>query len=55
MLWNTLVVYGQNYSGSTGPVSVEADGEISCFSDGAGRERVGLCAPTADASLTDHM
>ena len=22
----------QNYSGSTGPVGVEADGEISCFS-----------------------
>ena len=29
MLWNTLVVYSQNYSGSTGPVSVEADSEIS--------------------------
>ena len=26
-----LVVYGQNYSGSTGPVGVVADGEISCF------------------------
>ena len=46
MLWDTLVVYGQNYSGSTGPVAVEADGEISCFSDGACRERVGLCTST---------
>ena len=39
--------YSQNYSGSTGPVSVEADSEISCFSDGAGRVRLGLCTPTA--------
>ena len=47
-MWrNTLVVYGQNYSRSTGPVGVEADGEISCFSDGARRERVSLCTPTA--------
>ena len=36
VLWDTLVVYGQNYSGSTGPVGFEADGEFSGFSDGAG-------------------
>ena len=47
MLRYTLVVYGQNYSGSTGPVGVEADGEISYFSDGARRESVGLRKPTA--------
>ena len=50
MLWDTLVVYGQNYSGSTGPVGVEPDGEISCFffffSDGAGQKKVGLGTPT---------
>ena len=34
-------------SGSTGPVVVEAYNEISCFSDGARRERVDLCTPTA--------
>ena len=28
-----------NYSGSTGLVGVAADGEISCFSDGAGQEK----------------
>ena len=28
-----------NYSGLTGPVGVAADGEISCFSDGAGQEK----------------
>ena len=39
VLWDTRVVNWQNYSGSTGPVGVEADGEISCFSDGAGREK----------------
>ena len=39
VLWDTRVVNCQNYSGSTGPVGVEADGEISCFSDGAGREK----------------
>ena len=39
VLWYTLVVYGQNYSGSTGPVGVVADGEITCFSDEAGREK----------------
>ena len=43
--------YSQNYSGSTGAVSVEADSEISCFSDGAGRVRVGLCTPTARRQL----
>ena len=32
------MVNGKNYSGSTGPVGVEADGRISCFSDGAGRQ-----------------
>ena len=33
------LAYCQNYSGSTGPVCVEAEGGISCFSDGAGREK----------------
>ena len=37
VLWDTMVVNFQNYSGSTGPVVVEADGGISRFSDGAGR------------------
>ena len=39
VLWDTMVVNCQNCSGSTGPVGVEADGEISCFSDGAGRDK----------------
>ena len=36
VLWDTVVVNCRIYSGSTGPVGVEADGEVSCFSDGAG-------------------
>ena len=36
VFWDTMVVNCQNYSGSTGPVGVEADGEFSCFSEGAG-------------------
>ena len=37
VFWDTMVGNCQNYSGSTGlVVFVEADGEISCFSDGAG-------------------
>ena len=35
VFWDTLVVNGNNYSGSSGPVGVEADGEISWSSDGA--------------------
>ena len=31
VLWDTVVVNCRIYSGSTGPVGVEADGEISCF------------------------
>ena len=38
VLWDTMMVNGKNYSGSTGPVGVGADGRISCFSDGAGRQ-----------------
>ena len=32
VLWDTMVVNGQNYSGSTGPVGAETDDEISGFS-----------------------
>ena len=39
VLWETMVVNSQNYSGSTDPVGVEADGEISCFLAGAGPEK----------------
>ena len=36
VFWDTMVGNCQNYSGSTGPLGVEADGEISCSSEGAG-------------------
>ena len=39
VLWDTMVVNCQNLCGSTRPVGVEADGEISCLSDEAGREK----------------
>ena len=39
VLWDMMLVNSQNYSGSSGPVDVEADGGTSCFfSDGAGRQ-----------------
>jgi len=50
VFWDTLVVNGNNYSGSSGPVGVEADGEISWSSDGASEEKGwSICAgmPTA--------
>jgi len=63
-VWDTLVVNGKNYSGSSGPVGVMADGQISWFSDGAGQEKgwficVGLptAAPTPPPtpSPTSHI
>ena len=50
MLWDTMVVNGQNYSGLTFLVDVEADGEISCSSDGAGREELVFVRRHDDAS-----
>ena len=46
VLWDTVVVNCRICSESTGLVGVEADGEISCFSDEAGRERVSPCMST---------
>ena len=40
VFWDTMVVNCQNYSGSIGRVGVEADGEISCFSEGAGQTQI---------------
>ena len=58
VFWDTLVV---NYSGSSGPVGVEADGEIFCCSDGAGQEKGwSICAgmlptPAPTPSPTSHI
>ena len=35
VMWDTMVVNGQNYSGSTRPVNLRQT-VISCFSDGVG-------------------
>lgn len=63
-VWDTLVVNGNNYSGSTGPVGVTADGQISWSSDGDGQDKgwsicVGIptAAPTPPPtpSPTSHI
>ena len=61
VLWDMMLVNGQNYSGSTGPVDVDAvDGRISCFSDGAGRQisssiYVATPAPKSAANAQLHQ
>ena len=55
------MVYGNNYSGSSGPVGVEADGEISWSSDGSSQEkgwsiRAGMLpTPAPTPSPTSHI
>ena len=39
VVWDALVVNGQNYSGSNGPVGVEATGEIFWSSDGGSQDK----------------
>jgi len=53
VFWDTLVVNGKNYSGSSGPVGVEADGQIYWSSDGAGEEKGwSICAGMTTAAPT---
>ena len=42
-------------SGLTGLVGVEADGENSCFSNGAGRERIVYVRRHDTPAPTDHV
>ena len=35
VFWDMMMGNCENYNGSTGPVGVEAHGEISCFSEAA--------------------
>ena len=46
VLWDSMVVNCQNCNGSTGPVGVEVDGEISCFQMELAEKKVRLFTPT---------
>ena len=46
VFWDTMVVNCQKYSGSTGPVGVEADGRSLVFQMKLAEKRVGPFTPT---------